>query len=96
MFEKTREYLNSLSKEELKETLLKLGFQVNLMYEDFIGHYTYIDEDEIYFGKIDNIPDLVTFQTNDINNVKEEFIKAVDDYIELCEEVGKEIIINNV
>lgn len=41
-------------------------------------------------GKIEGINDYVDFETDDIKKVEVEFQKAVDDYLEFCEEVGKE------
>lgn len=41
-------------------------------------------------GKIEGIKDLVDFETGDLSKIEEEFHLAVDDYLEFCEEVGKE------
>lgn len=41
-------------------------------------------------GKIEGIKDLVDFETCDLSKIEEEFHSAVDDYLEFCEEVGKE------
>lgn len=41
-------------------------------------------------GKIEGIKDLVDFETSDLSRIEEEFHLAVDDYLEFCEEVGKE------
>ncbi len=40
-------------------------------------------------GKIEGITDLVTFESNDIANLENEFHAAVDDYLEFCDDVGK-------
>jgi predicted HicB family RNase H-like nuclease len=60
-----------------------------LKHKDFIGVFNYIEDEEILFGKIEGITDLVTFQGQSIPEIKEAFKEAVEDYIELCEEVGK-------
>lgn len=41
-------------------------------------------------GKIEGINDYVDFYSTDVNAIEEEFHKAVDDYLEFCESVGKE------
>ena len=41
-------------------------------------------------GKIEGINDYVDFSSTDATTIEEEFHKAVDDYLEFCESVGKE------
>ncbi|NOU62344.1 type II toxin-antitoxin system HicB family antitoxin [Marinifilum caeruleilacunae] len=61
-----------------------------LTYKNFIGSFNYIEEDDILHGKIEGIIDLVTFEGDSIAEIKEAFIEAVDDYLYICKEVGKE------
>lgn len=61
-----------------------------LEYKGYCAKVEYIIEDEILFGKIEGIGDLVTFQSNKASEIKNEFIKAVEDYLILCDELGKE------
>ena len=61
-----------------------------LSYRGFIGTFNYAEEDGILFGKIEGVTDLVTFQGASIQEVKKAFTEAVEDYIILCAEVGKE------
>ena len=49
------------------------------------------DEDEIFFGKIEGIDDLVSFEGNTASGLKQVFEKAVNDYVILCKEKGKKI-----
>lgn len=60
-----------------------------LKHKNFIGVFNYIEDEEILFGKIEGVTDLVTFQGQSISEIKKAFKEAVEDYIELCEEVGK-------
>jgi predicted HicB family RNase H-like nuclease len=46
-------------------------------------------EDEIFYGKIEGIEDLVSFEGNSVKELKEAFIDSVDDYIYICKEAGK-------
>ena len=57
------------------------------------GYYTkvqYSAEDNILFGKIEGIRDLVNFECDNLSDVEREFHIAVDDYLAFCEEVGQE------
>ncbi len=61
-----------------------------LQHKDFIGTFNFIEDESILYGKIEGITDLVTFQGSSIEEIKTAFIEAVEDYILLCDEVGKE------
>lgn len=58
-----------------------------LNYKGFIGTVNYSTEDEILFGKIEEINDLVTFEGKNVEEIKNAFYEAVDDYIVLCKEL---------
>ena len=47
-------------------------------------------EDNIWFGKIYFIDDLVTFEAETPRKVKKAFKDAVDDYLEFCAEHNRE------
>lgn len=68
---------------------------INGTLKTLIGEAVYNKDEDIWFGKIANIDDLVTYQTDNYDDLLIEFNKAIDDYIEFCKEVGKEIILNN-
>ena len=61
-----------------------------LKYKDFYGSVEYSASDECFFGKIMGITDLVTFEGESVGELKNAFAEAVEDYLVLCEEVGKE------
>ncbi|MGB3586263.1 MAG: type II toxin-antitoxin system HicB family antitoxin [Tunicatimonas sp.] len=60
-----------------------------LKHKDFYGTVGYSSADQTMFGKIIGINDLVTFEGESVSSLKSAFEEAVDDYIVLCEEVGK-------
>ena len=62
-----------------------------LIYREFIGSVHFSAEDEVFYGKIEGINDLVTFEGNTVTKLKKAFKEAVNDYLELCEETGKQI-----
>lgn len=62
-----------------------------LKYKEYLGTVHYSAEDEVFYGRIEGIEDLVSFEGSDVKELKEAFSEAVDDYIELCESTGKTI-----
>jgi predicted HicB family RNase H-like nuclease len=58
-------------------------------YKDFCGSVEYSAEDACFFGKMMGTSDLVTFEGDSVAALKEAFIEAVEDYLVLCQEVGK-------
>ncbi|KJU84966.1 HicB family protein [Candidatus Magnetobacterium bavaricum] len=46
----------------------------------------------MFYGRIEAIDDLVTFEGDSVDDLKTAFHEAVDDYLLLCDEVGKKAI----
>lgn len=61
-----------------------------LIYKDYIGTIHYSTEDETFYGKIEDIVDLVSFEGQSVSEMKKAFEEAVDDYIETCKALNKE------
>jgi len=61
-----------------------------LLYKEFIGTVHYSTKDSVFYGKIEGINDLVTFEGENVKDLKASFEEAVEDYIELCKEIEKE------
>ena len=47
-------------------------------------------EDEVFYGKLLGIDDLVNFEGASVKELKKAFHEAVNDYLETCKELGKE------
>ena len=63
----------------------------NMMkHKGFFGSVEYSASDECFFGKLIGTSDLVTFEGDSVESLKNAFIEAVEDYLILCKEVGKE------
>ena len=60
-----------------------------IMYKDYVGSVHYSEADEIFFGKIEGIDDLVNFEGESVPLLKKAFQEAVDDYLELALLSGK-------
>lgn len=61
-----------------------------LEYKGYKTKLVYSQEDDIYYGEVININDSVSFHSENIFTIEDEFHKAVDDYIELCKLIRKE------
>ncbi len=61
-----------------------------LMYKDFIGSVHFSADDRVFHGKIEGITDLVIFEGKSVDELEKAFHEAVNDYITLCKEAGKE------
>jgi len=62
-----------------------------IKYKEFYGSVEFSSEDNCLFGKIIGIDDLVTFEGSSVDELKKAFCDAVDDYLETCEELGKDV-----
>lgn len=62
-----------------------------LVHDNFVGSVHFSTEDEIFFGKIEGISDLVTFEGGTVKELKQAFQESIEDYLELCESTGKEV-----
>ena len=59
-------------------------------FNDFKASIHYSSEDDVLFGKIIGIDDSITFEGSSISSLKKAFKDAVEDYISICREIGKE------
>ena len=55
-----------------------------LEYKEFVGCVNFSEEDDIFFGKIEGVNALVTFEGKTVTELRTAFHEAVDDYIEFC------------
>lgn len=59
------------------------------IYKGYTTEIKFDSEDLIIYGKIEGITDLVGFHSDKLSDVEEEFHKAVDDYLYLCNKHNK-------
>ena len=57
-------------------------------YKGFSGSVHYNDYDQVFYGKIEFIRSLITYEGTDVKSLQKDFKEAVDDYLELCIEQG--------
>jgi len=51
----------------------------------FWGSVHFSVDDEIFFGRLEGVDDLVTFEGATVTDLKAAFEEAVDDYLDLCQ-----------
>ncbi|MFA7567792.1 MAG: type II toxin-antitoxin system HicB family antitoxin [Alkalispirochaeta sp.] len=63
-----------------------------MKYKEFLGSVQYSAEDERFVGRIEEIPDLVTFEGRSVKELKQAFHDAVEEYIRLCAATDRPIL----
>ena len=59
-----------------------------LTYKEYVGSIQFSPDDEVFYGKIEHINDLITFESDNAHDLKKSFEEAVEDYILYCYEKG--------
>lgn len=57
--------------------------QNTLKYKEYTATVGYSEVDKVYYGKVDGIDDLVSFEAKKEEGLQAAFIEAVDDYEEM-------------
>lgn len=55
-----------------------------MIYKGYTAVIEFDDEAEIFFGKVVDIKDVITFSGRTVEELKSEFFASVDDYLEFC------------
>lgn len=62
-----------------------------LTYKEFIGSVNYSAPDHCFFGKIEGINDLITFEGTTVDELENAFREMVNLHIEDCQQEGKPV-----
>jgi predicted HicB family RNase H-like nuclease len=62
----------------------------SLEYKGYQGVVEFSADDNVFFGKIFGINDLVTFEGDSVKQLEKSFHEAVEDYLAICRKMGKE------
>ena len=57
-----------------------------LNYKGYIGSVVFSEEDTVFHGKVIGVKALISFEGDSVNAITEDFHKAVDEYLEFCNE----------
>jgi predicted HicB family RNase H-like nuclease len=60
-----------------------------LTYKGYFGSAHYSAADEVFYGKLEGIDDLINFEGNSVKELLRAFNEAVEDYLDTCKEIGK-------
>ena len=59
-------------------------------YKNYVGSVEFSENDGVFFGKVMGIRAMISYEGTTAKELVEDFHGAVDDYLELCAEEGKE------
>ncbi len=62
-----------------------------MSYKGFKAKVEFSPDDEVFFGRIIGIDDVVTFEGRTVKELKKAFAEAVDFHIEVCEKTGQKL-----
>jgi predicted HicB family RNase H-like nuclease len=60
-----------------------------MKHKNYIGHVTFDEESEIFYGEVINTRDVITFQGKTVQEIKKAFVDSVEDYLAFCQERGE-------
>ena len=55
-----------------------------IKYKEFIGSVHYASEDRVFYGKVEGVSDLITFEGATVDKLEEGFKYMVDEHIKDC------------
>ncbi len=55
-----------------------------MKHKGYYGSVNYSDEDRIFYGKMEFIRALVSYEGTDVESLRKAFMEAVDDYLNTC------------
>lgn len=63
---------------------------IMLTYKGYVGKVEFDEEAEVFYGTVINTRDKITFQAECAKDLRKEFEKSVETYLEFCQELGEE------
>lgn len=60
--------------------------QIN--YKDYVGSVIFSEEDDVFHGKVLGISSSISFEGNSVKALKEDFHRAIDEYLDYCSQVN--------
>jgi len=61
-----------------------------MSYKGYNGSVEYSDEDSLFYGRIIGINDHITYDGYSVDVLRSNFQEAVEDYLIICSQLGKE------
>jgi len=60
-----------------------------MVYKSYVGSVRFSAEDEVFYGRLEGLKDLVSYEGQSVTELKQAFHEAVDDYLAFCKHKGK-------
>lgn len=60
-----------------------------MKYKDYKATISYDEDDKIFVGEVFGISDSLNFHGRSIDELEEAFHNSIDNYLEICEKIGK-------
>jgi len=60
-----------------------------MTYKGYVARVEYSDEDGCFIGRIAAIEDVIGFDAESVEKLRETFEEAVDDYLVTCDKLGR-------
>ena len=57
-------------------------------YKGYIGSMEFSEEDNVFYGKVQGIRSLISYEGTNVNELAGDFHNAVDEYLESCRQDG--------
>ncbi len=57
-------------------------------YKSYLGSVHYNDQDEVFYGKVEYIRSLISYEGHDVETLRASFQEGINDYLELCQQKG--------
>lgn len=61
-----------------------------MQYKDYLGSVEFSEKDNLFYGKVLGIRSLISYEGRTATELVKDFHGAVDDYLAMCQEEGKE------
>ena len=61
-----------------------------MIYKGYTAVVEFDEDSEIFFGKVVDIQDVITFQGSNVEELKNEFQNSINDYLEFCKIKNRE------
>ena len=60
-----------------------------LSYKGYLGHIEFDPIAKVFYGRVINTRDTITFQSEHATQLEQEFQTSIDTYLEFCDELGE-------
>jgi predicted HicB family RNase H-like nuclease len=61
-----------------------------MTYKGYTGSVHYNDDDRVFYGRVEFLRSLISYEGTDVESLRNAFEEAVDDYLALCKKEGKD------